>query len=579
MASQSSETSVQGLVHDLEQGSLAIMVRRTLLIVGVIAITAIYIIFKFRGLEHGMGMDQAQIAREIARGKGFTTQTIRPLALAQLEDHGKQIDGNRFPDTYHAPLNPLVEAPLMFFVKKGWNTEAKNQEIIYAGDRLIAILAILFFLGAVLINYFTARRLFDERLSVFGTGLTLVTDLFWKYSMSGLPQMLMLLIFSVIIHLVVRAISAKTEGRAFGLTLSGIGALFGLLMLTHGLTAWILLGFVFYVALTFTPRFINGLLVLAVALAVYSPWVARNMKVSGTPFGVSYYAELDEVKQSEAAWMRQPTTTLGIGVSWFRSKLTEQIIDQSGRLLMLLGAGIAAPMFFVSLMHRFKRKETADLRWALLSMWVFAFLGMTLAGQNDALISANQLHILFIPFMLFYGMAMLLILWARLDIHLQYAREAFITVIFLVSSVQLILTLLPKGTSVAFAWPPYCPPIIALLNKWMQPDEVIASDMPYAVAWYADRKSIWLPDSVEDFNAINDYNQLGMQINGLYLTPVTSRLGLFPNVASGEYKNWSGIILRNGQALAKFPLKAFVPLPISGESIFYSDRERWAKGS
>ena len=575
---QSTETSVQGLVHDLEQGSLAIMVRRILLIVCVFAIAMIYIIFKFRGLEHGMGMDQAQIAREIARGKGFTTQTIRPLAIAQLESHGKPVDGDHFPDTYHAPLNSLLEAPLMLFVKGGWNTEAKNQETIYAGDRLVAILSILFFLGSVLINYFTARRLFDERLAVFGTGLTLVTDLFWKYSMSGLPQMLMLLIFSGIIYLVVHAISAQAEGRAFGLTLSGIGALFGLLMLAHGLTAWILLGFVFFVAFAFTPRFINGLLVLAVALAVYSPWVVRNMKVSGTPFGISYYAELDEVKQSEAAWMRQPTTTLGIGVSWFRAKLTEQIIDQSGRLLMLLGAGIAAPMFFVSLMHRFKRKETASLRWALLSMWFFAFLGMTLAGQNDALISANQLHILFVPFMVFYGMAMLLILWARLDIHFQYAREAFITVIFLISSVQLILTLLPRGNFVAFAWPPYCPPIIALMNKWMAPNEIIASDMPYAVAWYADRKSVWLPNSVEDFNAINDYNQLGMQINGLYLTPVTSRLALFPNVASGEYKNWSGIILRNGQALAKFPLKSFVPLPISGESIFYSDRERWVKG-
>ncbi len=577
MSSPVSETSVQGLVHNLEQGALAVLIRRILLVVGVLAVSMIYIIFKFRGLEHGMGMDQAQIAREIARGNGFVTQAIRPIAVAQLENHNKPIDAKHFPDTYHAPLNPYIEAPLMMLVKGGWNTEAKNQEMIYAGDRLIAILAVFFFLLSVVINYFTACRLFDQKLAVLGTGLTLVCNLFWKYSMSGLPQMLMLLIFSVILRLVVDTLVAQSEGRALGLRLGFIGALFGLLMLAHGLTVWILLGFSLFAAIAFTPRILNGLLVLAVAMLVYSPWVVRNWNVSGTPFGVSYFAPLDGVKQSETAWMRQPTTSLGIGVSWFRSKLTQQTIDQSGRLIALLGSGLVAPMFFVSVMHGFRRKETALLRWAVLSMWTFAFLGMTLAGQIGDMISANQLHVLFIPIMTFYGMAMLLILWGRLDISFPFARAAFITVLFLISSVQLILTLLPKGNSEIFVWPPYVPPIIALLNKWMQPNEVIASDMPYAVAWYADRKSIWLPMTIEDFNALNDYNRLKMPINGLYLTPVTSRLGIFPEIATGEYKAWSGMILRNTATLGKFPLKAFVPLPINGESIFYADRDRWSK--
>lgn len=577
MSSSISETSIQGLVHNLEQGSFAVIIRRVLLIVAVLAVAMIYIVFKFRGLEHGMGMDQAQIAREIARGKGFVTQTIRPIAVAQLASHNKVINGNSFPDTYHAPLNPLIEAPLMMLVKKGWNTEAKNQEIIYAGDRLIAILAMVFFLTAVTINYFTACRLFDQKLAVLGTGLTLVCDLFWQYSMSGLPQMLMLVIFSTILHLTVRALAAQAQGRSYGLTLATISVLFGLLLLAHGLTVWILIGFAAFVAVAFTPRGLTGLLVLVVAMLVYSPWVVRNIKVSGTPFGISYFAPLDGVKQSEAAWMRQPTTTLGVGVSWFRSKITDQTKEQSGRLFMLLGSGLVAPMFFISLLHPFRRRETASLRWGILSMWIFAFLGMTLAGQIDEVINPNQLHILFIPIMIFYGMAMLLILWSRMEINFPFARIAFISALFLISGIPLILSLLPKGNNSAFAWPPYLPPIIAIFNKWMQPNEIIASDMPYAVAWYADRKSIWLPNSVEDFNALNDYNQLGMSINGLYLTPVTSRLGLFPDIAGGEYKAWGGLILRNNTSLGKFPLKAFVALPINGESIFYSDRDRWSK--
>ena len=572
-----SENTIQNLVHNLEQGSLASIIRRVLFIVVVLTIATVYIIFKFRGLEHGTAMDQAQIAREIARGNGFTTQTIRPLAIAQLESKNKPVSAVAFPDTYNAPLFPYILAPALSFVKEGWNPEKQGQEIIYAGDRIIAIIGILFFLLAVTIGYFTARRLFDHKLAVLGVGLVLVSDIFWKYSTSGLPQSLLLLIFSGIVYLFVRAISAQSEGRPYGILLGLIGLLFGLLLLTHGLTIWILLGAVFFISFAFKPRGVAGAAVLAIALLVYSPWIARNVKVTGSPFGIAYYSQFDEVRQSEAAWMRQNDASLkGIGITWFRGKVTQEIISQSGKLFALLGYSIAAPIFFLALLHRFKRKETADLRWAILSMWLFAFIGMAFAGQSTDFISPNQLHLLFAPTFVFYGIAFLLILWGRMEVNFPYSRVAFITVVFLATSVQLILALLPRGNASRLAWPPYAPPIIAVLNRWMQPNEIIASDMPYAVAWYADRKSLWLPKSVEDFNTLNDYNQLQMPIAGVYLTPVTSHLGLFPNIASGEYKSWAGLILRNSASLERFPLKAFVPLPINGESIFYSDRDRWS---
>ena len=58
-------------------------------------------------------------------------------------------------------------------------------------------------------------------------------------------------------------------------------------------------------------------------------------------------------------------------------------------------------------------------------------------------------------------------------------------------------------------WPPYAPPYIAMINTWMKPDEIIASDMPWAVAWYADRRAVWRPDSIPHFNELNDYKLLG----------------------------------------------------------------------
>jgi hypothetical protein len=126
-------------------------------------------------------------------------------------------------------------------------------------------------------------------------------------------------------------------------------------------------------------------------------------------------------------------------------------------------------------------------------------------------------------------------------------------------------------------WPPYVPPFIAILNQWTTEREIIASDMPWAVAWYADRKSLWLPISIKNFIELNDYNQLNGNIVGLYLTPFTGNQPFMPTIIKGDYKEWAPFILRQvtGPALKDFPLRAMTPLPLENECIFYSDRDRW----
>src|SRR5438105_4554889 len=78
---------------------------------------------------------------------------------------------------------------------------------------LVAALAMMFFFLSVGVNFTTAKRLFDRRLALFGMGLILVADTFWGFSISGLPQMLMLLIFSITTYTLVRAVQAREEGK------------------------------------------------------------------------------------------------------------------------------------------------------------------------------------------------------------------------------------------------------------------------------------------------------------------------------------------------------------------------------
>jgi hypothetical protein len=127
-------------------------------------------------------------------------------------------------------------------------------------------------------------------------------------------------------------------------------------------------------------------------------------------------------------------------------------------------------------------------------------------------------------------------------------------------------------------WPPYVPPYIAILggkDGFTDPDEIITSDMPWAVAWYAQRVSLWLPETMDTFMDMHDYNRLNAPIVGLYLTPVSGDTRFYSDIIKGQYREWSKFILRNIDTRG-FPFQAVTALPEDNECIFYSDRNRWS---
>jgi hypothetical protein len=260
----------------------------------------------------------------------------------------------------------------------------------------------------------------------------------------------------------------------------------------------------------------------------------------------------------------------------FRDKITGGIVSQTAHLFEYFGLSVVALVFFVSLLHAFKRTEAAAFRWLLLAMWGGAVLGMCLYGVNDEQgVAANQLHLIFVPIMTAYGLAYLLVQWNRLGLSFPFARGGFIALLYLLCALPMIFATpwLSAAKSVV-RWPPYVPALIGVLNDWMKPDEVTATDMPWAVAWYADRRALWLPETVRVMTDLSDYRTLGGPVNGLYLTPISGTENKFRDIVKGEYKDWALVIQRN-QELEKFPLKwNTVALGIENECIFLSDYNR-----
>jgi len=564
---------IQRAVHALEAGALAVWVRRSLVALAVIAL-AIYYFYDFRGLATSQAMDQAQIGRAIASGHGWRTNFARPRAIGQLQANGKNAAQKIWSDTYNAPLPPFVDAVALWPVKSHW--QMSPSDLVHAGDKAIAAMSIFLFLLSVLVLFFTARRLFDRRLALLACGLVVLCDMLWQYSLSGLPQMLLLLLFNATIYALVRAVEAQYDGRRVDRWLAAVGVGFGLLALSHALTIWIFAGALIFCVFFFRPRGWTVLILLAAFTAIYAPWLIRNYIVCGHPGGVAIYSVLDGIRHSEAGWMRRIILDVeGIGPTNFQDKITTNFFSQWGHIFEYFGSSVVAIMFFAGLLHPFKRTETAVLRWMILAMWGGAVAGMAIFGINEeGGLAANQLHLIFVPLMTCYGLAYLLVQWNRLGIQLSIARGAFLSLLYLLCALPAIFTVPwfapPKGT---IRWPPYAPPYIAALHNWMQPNEITASDMPWAIAWYADRRALWVPDTIKTFTDLSDYNVLGGPVNGLYLTPISGSQDKLADILKGEYKDWSPIILRN-MNLEKFPLKWGTMLGLENECIFLSDHDR-----
>jgi len=565
------EAGVQAAVHSLEQGKLAPIIRGAMFFVLIVVLTLLYLFVQFKGFSNLTAMDQGQIARNIASGKGFSTQFIRPLAIRQLEASGKGVPAENFPDFYQSPLNPFVNALPLKLVQSSW--KMSPTDLVYAGDRAIAGLSIVFFLLSVGIWYFVGARLFDSKLSLIACAIVLLSDMMWQFSLSGLPQMLMLFLFSGAMLLTIFAMQNHDRTLLVLLSLFGAGLLFGLMTLAHGLAVWLFLGWLIFSLVFFQPRGIAAFAGLAALLIVVLPWMARTYSVAGNPFGLAIYAGLTQGSPEEG-YLRVLDDAPPMSGSGAISKLKANVSSQIENLIALLGMNVAACAFFLALLHPFRSTTTSLFRWCVVLMWLGAVIGMGFFG-NDGVISSNQLHVLFVPIFIFFGLAFLLVLWSRWDINYPILRIIFLSVIVFLCAAPLLATLF-TGRGAAINWPPYVPPFIAVLGEWFGEDEVIASDMPWAVAWYAQRKSLLVPDTVKSFNSINDYRMIGAPVSGLYLTPISGNARLFSDIYKGAWKEWALLITRPPR-VDGFALPYFTALPIEGECMIFSDRDRWNK--
>jgi hypothetical protein len=554
------------------QVDTGILIRRSLFFLVLIILTLGNLFVLFKGLNSPQAMDQAQISREIARGHGFTTKMIRPVAYDQAQRAQKRsISLVGFQDTYHSPLNPLLNAAVLKVIgadkPNSWQMGAN--EMVFPLDRVIATVSTLFFLLAIGVNYLLIARIFDAKIAGVCAILMLFCDSFWNYSLSGLPQMLMLLLFSSALYFAYRAVEATTEGRLAMTPALIAGVFFTLLALTHWMTVWIALGYIIFAAVAFRPRGVIGITILVLLIIAGIGPILRNQSITGSPFGTAFLTVYNGLSNSgEAAVMRTADLeSEPLVIDGLIAKILRTTLMQTMDIIPLLGGIIVAPLFFLSLLHPFKRASISSFRWAILLMWILAAFGLAIFGISKDPLDPNQIHLLFAPIMTAYGLAFVSILWSRLEFvaSTPILRNVHYFIIVGICALPLVLAL-PLKVRVGMHlrdrggvphWPPYYAPALnsktAGIRGWTTDDQVVFSDQPWAVAWYADRLSIWLPPTYAGFEKLETIaNDLQTPVTGILISPCSHGLGSLTEVAN-QYKDFTFMVLDGRTFFTNYP--------------------------
>ena len=599
---------IQKLIHQTETGRGARYLWFIALGLAIVGLAILYDGRAYRNLATQEAMDSAQLARNLAAGKGYTTLFIRPLSLHLMQTNnflkfaGQSGNTNTdfaclktrpHPDLANPPVYPVMLAGLMKVLPFRYPVELKkpfwssNSHFWrYQPDFQIALFNQILLLAAVALTFFIARKLFDKNVAWLSALLLLGCELLWQFSVSGLSTLLLMLIFLglswSLLKIEEQARDLLTRpNRLLGLTLAA-GGLTGVGALTRYAFGWTIIPVaVFLFLFSGRRRIVHLLAALGGFTAVTLPWVIRNYAVSGTPFGTAGFAIMEGTGLFPGFQLERSLHPDFIHALWFRpylAKLTGNAHDLLVNDLPRLGGSWASVLFWAGLLLGFRGMAVRRLRYFLLmclgTFIVVQALGRTQLSDESPAVNSENLIVLLVPLVFCYGSSFFFTFLEQMRLPVAQLRYVVITVFVTLSCLPLFATLLsPKTMPVVY--PPYYPPDIQLTADWMQEDELMMSDVPWAVAWYGNRQCVWLTlNTREDFYAINDDMK---PVRALYLTPATTDGKFVSNWLHAGENSWGSFVLQavsQNQIPAGFPLRN-APTGFLPERLFLTDHERW----
>ncbi len=510
----------------------------------VAALLAFMCLFKlhitYRGLDQPAAMEQAQIARSLARGEGFETRVLRPINLVQVYEQGLKdghasADLRQLRDTTYAPLNIVALAVALDIT--GYDNFSANRMTdgyVYNADRVISATTTLFFIIAIVLAYMLFVRLFDEVVACASSCFLIFSDLLLNYSVSGLPQPLMLCFMLAGMHMLLSAFrcyeASEPYWTLFYVTLTFI--CLGLMVLTSWMGLWVVAGLLLFICMKFRPMGSYAAVAGVIMLLFLSYTAVQNYLYTGSIFGNALLGLYNSFGGGEEFAMRAANlNNMPLQSQSFVLRFIGHTFAQLRGLYVNMGSILVAPFFFLAIFNRYKRNDVQDMKWATFSMWAISCVGMALFGI-DTPENPSQLAFLFAPLFVAYGVSLVFNFLARINLEGTTFNQLRGLTMFLMVAVSAgpFITTLPEniyrgiwlGDRGRPHFPPYYPPALnGQLVDITSPDHVIVTDQPWAVAWYADRRALWIPTSVDDLVTFVEpaLKASQVELQGILITP------------------------------------------------------------
>jgi hypothetical protein len=585
---------LQEWIHQLEEGQGAVWIKRFFFLLAFAALAAIYDVRQYKNFANPEAMDSGQIARQIAAGRGFSTKFIRPLSINLIQKHqgetAKPLNGPH-PDLANAPVFPLLEAVLIKTLP--FDFAIRSDFTRYQPEVLIAIFNQVLFALLLWSVYLLARKLFDEGVARVTVAVTALAEVFWRFSISGLPTIFLTLI-TVWIVWCLAAMESRTRdqtatNRWFYLMSFLVACLLAIGGLTRYSYGWLLLPIITFAILMFGARRGASTAIIVIVFAVaLAPWCYRNYSICGQPFGLAQFAAVegtpffpkDRLQRSMPQNLRYDLNK--VTPDQYGKKLAAGITEIIRNEIPKLGGSWVTALFLVGLLAPFRNPGLSRLRWLLLgfiaALAIVQSLGRTQLTELSPEINSENLLVLLAPLVFMYGIALFYSFMDQIPFEFTHYRTAAIGAFVVVVSSPLLVTF-ATSRPIPFAYPPYYPPYIRDYASWLREDELAMGDMPWAMGWYGDQTCVWTTldtgyATPSDFFAIHDHIKA---IKLLYLTPLTLDVKFVSDMLKGRENAWSRFALDSmvrTNVPPGFPLK-HSPRGYLPDFLVLSDRKRW----
>ena len=627
---------VQEIIHSLEEGKWAKRIRGLVLLLLIGSLGLVYYLNLTRNFTAPEAMDAAQLARNIAEGRGYTTQFIRPLSLDILRQQGAVSDvelRSKFPDITNPPVYPMLLAALMKVLPFEFEIDLQKADEFerYPPEFLIWLLNQALFFVALIQVFRLGEKLFDRPVAWCAALVFLGTELYWKFSTSGLPTMLLLVLFLALARTLVRLEEQGNDGvpRGGG-WFAGMalwaGALAGLGGLTRYGFAWVILPVLVYLG-WFMGRHRGRTVAMALLgfLLVMSPWLVRNAQLSGNLFGtagLALYSQTDTFPEDtlERTLFYKPSDAPVNGQDEIKVKVADHVglweiehkLKRNLRHLLVhelpqFSGSWFAVVCLVGLVVPFRNRSLRRLRvFLLMTFAVFALgqaLGRThLSAANGTLaellarslgqgapvtaasgVNGENLLAILGPVSFLFGAGLFFSLLDRWKVDLPEMRLAASTGLIVAASLPMALSfLLPHPYPIAN--PPYHPARLQYLRSVpaehgsaeIKQDDLLMSDIPWAVAWYGNQNCVWLTRTVNpDFYTLYEQFQ---PVSALYFTEATTDQRYTSWLLNANKLNWERFMLAfqmNGDVPDGFPLQAVSDIFAPGQWLFFAVPEEY----